>query len=133
MKHRWKQCREAVPRNLHADAHEDEGDDAQDSVHCGLRNRACDSRCVCVANVDENAEDDDGQKQPGVPKQILSKPAAFLARCERERDDEGAGAGRDGEGERVERLFLKRCEGWRRGSSESLRSCRVRQGHRLPH
>ena len=89
-----EQRRDAIPRDLHANAYENEGDDAEDSVHGGLRDGARDARRVRIADVDKDAEDDDGEKESAMTEQVLSKVAAFVARCERERDDEGARARR---------------------------------------
>ena len=73
VKHGQEQRREAIPRDLHADAYENEGDDAEDSVHGGLRDGPSDSRRVRVADVDKDAEDDDGEEESAMPEQVLSK------------------------------------------------------------
>ena len=80
-------------------------DDAQDSVGCGGRDVARDAVRVRVAEVDGEAQDEDGDQQAGVGEQVVADRTLRGVRGEREHDDDAAGAGGDGKGEGVEDLL----------------------------
>src|SRR5208283_4283648 len=93
--------RQAVPGDLDADAEEDEGDDAEDSVGGGGGDALGDARGVGVAEVDDGAEQEDGDHEAGVGEEVLGDGALRGAGAEGEHEDDASGAGGDGEGEGV--------------------------------
>ena len=67
---------EAVPGDLDADAEQDEGNDALDSVGGGGGDVLGEAGCVGVAEVDREAEHEDGDEQAGVGEQVVWRWAA---------------------------------------------------------
>src|ERR1035441_4178864 len=103
----FEQGYQAVPGNLDADAEQDEGYDAQDSVRRRRRNVPRDSVRVRIAEVDGEAERQDGEEQPGVGEQVVPDGPLRGVRREGEHDHDAAGAGGDGKGEGVEDLLAQ--------------------------
>ena len=60
---------------------------------------------VRVAEVDGEAEDEDGDEQAGVGDEVFVDGALRGVSGEREHDDDGSGAGGDGKGERIENFL----------------------------
>src|SRR5579875_1995960 len=102
---------EAVPGDLHTDAHEDEGHDAQNAVDGGGCDGGTNARRVSVTEKHDAAEDNDGDEQPKMAKDVGREAAAGEAGAEGEHHDEGARTGGDGKGEGVKGLLLQRAQG----------------------
>src|ERR1700722_5375066 len=70
---RREQGREPIPCDLDADAEQDEGDHAQDSMRRGGRDLLGDYGCVGVAEITKHAENHDGEKHSEVRKNVVSE------------------------------------------------------------
>jgi len=60
-----------VPRDLDADAKQDEGYDAQDAVRGIGRNDLGDPGCIGIAEVDQQTEDNDGEEDSDVGENVF--------------------------------------------------------------
>jgi hypothetical protein len=108
MGQQWcQQIAEPVPGDLYADAEKDEGDDAKDAVRGGGRDVAGDLWGVGIAEIDQSAQYDDGDEESDVRENLIAERRLRGVNAQREHDDDAAGASRDGEGERIERLLLQ--------------------------
>jgi len=104
---RREQAAEAVPCDLDADAEQDEGDNAKDTVGGGGRDGAGDLRRIGVAEIDASTEHDGSEEQTEVRDDGLADGGVGGVDAEREHDDDAAGAGGDGEGEGVKGFLLE--------------------------
>ena len=66
---------------------------------------------VGVAEIDADAEGDDGEEDAEVPGDVVGDAADGSVCAESERDDDASRAGRDGEGERVKDFLFERAVG----------------------
>ena len=102
-----EQAVDAVPCDLDADAEEDKGDDAKDSVDCGGRDGVSDLWSVGVAEIDRAAENDGSDEEADVCQDGFSDAGLGGVDAEGEHDDDASGTGGDGEGEGVEGFTLE--------------------------
>ncbi len=110
---------EAIPGDLDADAEQNEGDHAQDSVGGGGRNYFCDLGSVGVAEINQHAEDNYRKKHSEMRQEIVGKILVRDVCGDGEQPHEGARPRGDGKGEGVEDAFFK-MTGVRLGAFSSL-------------